>query len=53
MYFLVWEGKSFQYFVIQQSNIRSVNFYGSNPSVDLAMMKIQEQIAAKKVSFAF
>ena len=34
-------------------NIPSVNFYGTNPSVELAMIKIQEKIASTKVSFSF
>ena len=49
----VWEGESFNCLSIQQRNIPSVNFYGTNPSVELAMIKIQEKIAATKVSFSF
>ena len=49
----VWEGESFNCLSIQQRNIPSVNFYGTNPSVELAMLKIQEKIASTKVSFSF
>ena len=49
----VWEGESFNCLSIQQRNIPSVNFYGTNPSVELAMIKIKEKIAATKVSFSF
>ena len=49
----VWEGESFNCLSIQQRNIPSVNFYGTHPSVELAMLKIQEKIASTKVSFSF
>ena len=38
-------------FVNQQTSVSSFNFYGTNSSIELAVLKTQQSLVAKKVSF--
>ena len=42
---------AFIVFVNQQTSVSSFNFYGTNSSIELAVLKTQQSLVAKKVSF--
>ena len=42
---------AFIVFVNQQTSVSSFNFYGTNSSIKLAVLKTQQSLVAKKVSF--